>query len=164
MSQRNSNSSDVIDIHSTGEGVASQLSNFTRHSFTFRGVRCESIEGVLQATKSDDIATQHARCLLSGVQAKRAGKKGRDWKKDQVLFWGKVAMRRVSTEYEQFIDELYDAVFKQCPEFRSALAQTENCTLTHSIARGKQRFETVLTEDEFIKRLNSLRTRLNAGQ
>jgi hypothetical protein len=152
------NDSDVIDIRYNASGVASELSNFTQRAFLFKGVWCASIEGVLQAIKSPNLAVQEKRCLLYGVQAKRAGKGSSDWKDSQTLFWKQTAMGRASKEYGTFLTELYDAVFEQCLSFRSALTATGTQHLLHSIGRGKNPSQTVLTEDEFIAQLVRLRS------
>lgn len=145
-----------LDIKSSAAGVAGELSNFTRREFTFRGILCYSIEGVLQAVKTHDVATQMERCLLFGVKAKRAGKGGPDWKRDQLLYWNGTPMARGSSEYKAFIEELYNAVFSQCLEFRKSLAASGDVIFTHKIGKTERR-ETVLTRDEFIGQLNRLR-------
>ncbi|MGH9552277.1 MAG: hypothetical protein ACRD3W_23020 [Terriglobales bacterium] len=150
---------EILDIKFTAKGIARALSNFTHRSFVLDGVQCASIEGVLQATKTANVATQKARCLLSGVEAKHSGRNGPDWQRDQMLHWQNSAMPRKGAEYRAFLERLFNAVFAQCPEFCQSLADSGQATLTHSIGKT-DRSKTVLTRQEFIQQLERLREQL----
>lgn len=139
------------------------LSNLTSHEFIFRGVRCGSIEGVLQAVKKQDPNTQLEICKRHGMFAKQSG--GTSWRKRQTLYWQGTPMKRRGPEYQAFLDELFDACFNQNESARRALLETARlgAVLTHSIGKRKEE-DTVLTQREFISRLNRVRDRLVAQQ
>ena len=119
------------------------------------GVKCNSIEGVLQSFKFKDINMQKYVCTLVGKQAKFKGKKKKWWQK-QELYWNGIVYKRNSKEYQLLLDRLYNEVYKQCEGFRKALKATGKSTLTHSIGKNKIT-ETILTEREFCSRLTKLR-------
>lgn len=137
---------------------SSALSNFAPHKFTFRGVECNSMEGLLQAFKFKNHEMQKEICKLVGYAAKRAGSK-KGWKRDQTLWWAGKPYKRGSYEYQDLLDEAYAALFENAG-FRKALAATGNAVLTHSIGRVNPK-ETVLTRHEFCSRLTKLRSLLN---
>lgn len=148
-----------MDIYSKGKYPANKLSNFSPNHFTFDGVECFSIEGVLQAFKFKNPEVQKEVCKLVGLAAKSRGSRKR-WQERQELYWLGVVYERDSKEYQKLLTRLYDACFDQCEGFRKALKATGNATLTHSIGRNKSS-ETVLTATEFIRQLNRLRDRLD---
>jgi len=133
------------------------LSNFTARKFTFDGVECESIEGVLQSFKSPYEHIQVEICKLVGIKALRRGRKI-DWKKKQELYWKGVPFKRNSKEYQELLDKLYNSAYQQDESFRKALFDTKNAVLKHSIGKNKES-DTVLTEREFCRRLTNLRDR-----
>ena len=146
----------TIDIHSKAFGVGGRLSNFTKREFVFDGVSCQSIEGVLQSFKCKDSNLQNALCALYGEEAKNAGTEYDEWKSTQTLYWDAVEYKRNSAEYQHLLDRLYQAVFEQDEEFANDLRQKcRKYKLIHSIGE-KDSSKTVLTEDEFCKRLTSL--------
>lgn len=131
------------------------LSNFTLHSFVLDGVMCASMEGFLQSLKYEDRFDQMGICAKHGLDAKRAGKHGRDWKADQTLYWQGRPIPRDSDEFDALITAAFDERFKN-PHFRWALFQTIGRPLHHSIGK-RDKTETVLTEQEFIAQLQRLR-------
>lgn len=147
--------SNVIDIGSRNAYPANQLSNFAYHPFVFDSMRVNSMEGFLQSLKFSNIQKQREVCLLVGYNAKKAGKQ-QHWTKLQLLYWMGVDYQRDSMEYSRLIDRVYNALYKQCQVFRTALAATDNATLRHSIGRTLKH-ETVLTQNEFCGRLMFLR-------
>ena len=144
-----------MDIGSGNGYPESALSNFTPRNFIFEGVKCSSIEGVLQSFKFKDIPMQEYVCTLTGKCAKFKGKKKKWWQK-QELYWKGVVYKRDSHEYQELLDRLYDTVYKQCANFRSALKATGKANLTHSIGKNKTT-NTILTSNEFCSRLTNLR-------
>lgn len=64
-----------MDIGSKSTYPAGALSNFSPHPFTFDGVECASMEGLLQSFKQDKPHIQVETCKLVGLQAKRKGQK-----------------------------------------------------------------------------------------
>ena len=146
-----------MDIGSGGGFPSAALSNFAPHPFTFDGVECNSMEGLLQSFKFSNPEMQKEVCKLVGKQAKFKGKK-KKWYKTQTLYWQGVEYKRDSQEYQDLLDRAFDALSTN-EGFQKALLATGNATLTHSIGKSKQN-ETVLTKTEFCSRLTKIRERL----
>lgn len=130
------------------------LSNFAPHPFTFDGVECASMEGLLQSLKFSNPDMQAHVCTLVGKAAKFKGKK-KKWYRDQTLYWKGTPIHRESEAYQILIENAYNALFLN-DGFRRALAATGKSTLTHSMGKNKMN-ETVLTEREFVRNLTRLR-------
>ena len=146
-----------MDIGSGTGFPSATLSNFAPHPFTFDGVECNSMEGLLQSFKFSNPEMQKEVCKLVGKQAKFKGKK-KKWYKTQTLYWQGVEYKRDSQEYQDLLDRAFDALSAN-EGFKKALLATGNSTLTHSIGKSKQN-ETVLTKTEFCSRLTKIRSRL----
>jgi len=146
-----------MDIGSQNSYPASSLSNFSPHPFVLDGVECASMEGFLQSLKFKNPDMQIEVCKLVGKAAKFKGGK-KKWWKDQKLYWQGIEYKRDSQEYQDLLDRAYDALFEN-EGFRKALEATKGATLTHSIGK-RDIHKTVLTEREFISRLNRLRNKL----
>ena len=140
-----------IDIYSKKRGAAGRLSNFTRRDFTFDGVRCRSIEGVLQSFKFESESEQRIVCGLWGIQAKLAGE-GRDWKTSQTLYWRGKSYLRDSGEYAALVSRLYMTAYDQDEQLRRDVKKAARRGVCHSIG-GHDPKETVLTEEEFVGNL-----------
>jgi hypothetical protein len=97
-------------------------------------------------------------CTLVGFAAKKAGS-GKNWQRDQTLYWKDKAIKRDSAEYQELLDGAYWALFSQNEKARKALLATGDANLTHSIGRNKKS-ETVLTKQEFCSRLMDIRFKL----
>ena len=147
----------VTDIRSRASGAAGRLSNYTERRFTFCGIECHSIEGVLQSFKCPDPDRQRSICLLSGGAAKYAGSQF-DWKAQQLLYWQGQTYERRSAAYQQLVDQLYDAVFEQDESFRRDLASLRGKPFDHRMGLSNPS-ETVLTRHEFVFRLRRLAVR-----
>lgn len=147
-----------MDIKAGNPYPAGALSNFAAHPFVFRGVAVTSMEGFLQGLKFKNPAMQEHICTLAGRGAKMAGK-DKAWYKTQTLWWQGNPIKRDSDEYQQLLDEAYEAMFDQNEKARKALLATNDANLTHSIGKRKIN-ETVLTEQEFCSRLTKNRARL----
>ena len=145
----------TIDIHSKKIGVAGRLSNFTKRAFDFEGIKCRSIEGVLQSLKFENPDEQKIVCGLYGVQAKYAGELKTEWKKTQTLYWNGIAFKRDSDIYKKLVDRLYMSVYKQDEQFRQDVKKAAKYKLVHSIGNPNPE-DTVLTEAEFIGCLEKL--------
>lgn len=146
-----------MDIGSGTGYPSSSLSNFAPHPFIIDGVICNSMEGFLQSLKFKDTEMQRYVCTLVGKAAKFKGKK-KKWFKNQILYWQGKEIQRDSQEYTDLLTKAFDCLF-QNRGFRKALADTQGCTLTHSLGKNKKS-ETVLTSSEFIGQLNRLRGKL----
>ena len=149
-----------MDIKAGKPYPSGALSNFAARKFVFRGVECSSIEGVLQSFKFKNPEMQKYICTLVGRIAKAKGR-NKNWYTTQTLWWNGQAIKRDSEEYQQLLDELFVTVFTTCESARNALLATGNAVLTHSIGKRKIN-ETVLTEQEFVSRLMSIRAELQA--
>ena len=136
------------------------LSNFAARPFTFRGVECNSMEGLLQSLKFKDPEMQKYICTLVGIKAKRKGA-NKNWQRTQTLWWQGQAIKRDSKEYQELLDEAYEALFFRNAKAQKALMDTGDAVLKHSIGRSNIR-ETVLTEREFCSRLMKIRSLLKA--
>lgn len=146
-----------MDIKSGKEYPASALSNFAPHPFTFDGVECNSMEGFLQSLKFKNPDMQKEVCKLVGRRAKAKGA-NKDWKTSQTLWWKGQPIKRDSQEYQDLLDNAYEALFNDSKSFREALKATGKAVLTHSIGKSKKN-DTVLTASEFCGRLTRLRKR-----
>lgn len=131
------------------------LSNFFPHPFVFRGIPVASMEGFLQGLKFKSPEMQREVFGLVGFAAKKKGAP-KNWQNTQTLWFQGHPIPRRSKEYQDLLDEAYDAMYGQNAAFRKALADSGNSTLTHSIGRTNES-ETILTVREFCNRLTRLR-------
>ena len=139
----------TYEISSTSDHeVLARLSNFTKREFIFRGVPCNSIEGILQALKCSDWDTQKQLCLLSGKEAKKAGEIYL-WQDEENLYWEGEIFPRHSRKYQELITEIFDAAYRGDTTFMDDLLEVEDILLAHSIGNPDAR-QTVLTEVEFL--------------
>lgn len=135
---------------------SSHLSNFHPYKFIFRGVECNSMEGLLQSFKFDKTHIQQEVCKLVGITAKRRGQaRNKAWKTKQVLWWDGKEYPRKSPEYQALLDDAYKALATN-DKFCKALLATGDAILRHSIGSRVQS-QTVLTENEFCNRLEDIR-------
>lgn len=143
-----------IDFRSTNP-QAKMLSNLYPHKFTFRGVKCGSMEGLLQSLKRKDVPIQIATCAKAGFDAKFSAR-GITWQ-NTGLWWAGVELDRFSDDYALFIHEAYTNLYEQNMTFREALEKTSPHNLDHSIGRAAQK-DTILTKKEFCSTLLYLRS------
>ncbi len=149
----------MIDISSEQTGPAAELSNFPMRIFTFDGLVCQSMEGLLQAFKFPHPLDQKRVCVLVGRMAKKVGRqKNLEWQSTQTLWWNGVAYEREGEEYQKLLDRAFDALAKNV-HWRIALLSTGDQLLTHSMGNADPK-RTVLTEEEFCSRLMNIRARL----
>lgn len=147
----------MIDIHGgSSDPKEACLSNFTSRTFSFDGVVCKSIEGLLQSLKEPSPENQITICAMTGKKAKRHGAKLDSWKEAQVLWWQGTSYHRKSKEYQMLITRIYDAVFEQDTIFKDDLLAIGQEDICHSIGKSDPS-DTVLTEVEMIYNLNRLR-------
>ena len=65
----------ILDIDFRSKDIrCSVLSNLYPSEFTYSGIKCNSIEGLLQSFKTSDTKEQQRICHLHGFHAKKAGK------------------------------------------------------------------------------------------
>lgn len=146
----------AIDIHYGESGPFDILSNLADKWFTFDGIEVRTIESVLQAIKIYDPEKQAEFWTKNGYWCKKHGRKV-NWWDSRVLWWRGQPMDRDGEDYQDFLDRLYGAAYAQCPAFRAALVATQEQELEHSIGTVDQE-KTILTVDEFLDRLYTLRT------
>ncbi len=151
-----------MDIKSGKSYPAGALSNFSPHPFTFRGYEVSSMEGFLQGLKFKSPEMQLEIFKKVGFGAKRAGS-GKNWQSTQTLWFQGEPIKRDSQEYQDILDEAYNAMFDQNTKAKKALMATQNAVLKHSIGRHKAN-ETVLTRREFCGRLMKIRDRIRAEE
>lgn len=145
----------AIDIDWRVDDENRILSNLAEKRFTFRGERVNSIEAVLQSIKIQDPAEQATFWQAPGFWCKKMGRK-LPWQQTRLLWWKGVPMDRDGQDYQDFLDELFVACYMECPKFKEALIISRDHELTHSIGSTDQDF-TILTQQEFLDRLNGLR-------
>jgi len=127
------------------------LSNFTPREFIFQGEVCSSMEGLLQSLKFPLIEKQKRVRLMSDIKAKRTGKK-KKWYLDQKLYFLDEVIDRHSQRYQEIVDQMFDALYEQDAAFREELSMIKGLHVIHSHGCCDPR-RTILTEDEFLKRL-----------
>lgn len=146
-----------MDVGSKNSYPAGKLSNFTGFRFEFDGVQCNSMEGLLQSFKFENLEAQEYTCSMIGFQAKKKGTgRNKRWKQMQTLWWRGVAYPRKSKAYQRLLNRAYNALYEQNESFRKCLEDAGKAIFTHSIGRSNEK-ETVLTESEFCKRLQHLK-------
>ena len=151
-----------MDIKSGKPYPAGALSNFAPHPFVFRGQNVSSMEGFLQGLKFKSPEMQLEIFKKVGYGAKRSGK-GKNWQRTQTLWYQGEPIKRESKEYQDILDEAYNAMFDQNAKAKKALMATQNAVLKHSIGWHKAN-ETVLTRKEFCSRLMNIRDRIRAEE
>lgn len=144
----------MLNIRSHAPGTAGRLSNYTARRFTFDGIACASIEGVLQSFKCPDPILQAAICSMSGSWAKHAGSEFA-WQEHQLLYWQGEAYPRMSQAYQQLLDRLYLTVYEQDEGFRADIAAIRGKKIDHRMGLSDPA-GTVLTRHEFVQRLEKL--------
>jgi predicted NAD-dependent protein-ADP-ribosyltransferase YbiA (DUF1768 family) len=151
-------SSAGVDIKSGASYPAGALSNFARHPFRLRGLRVNSMEGLLQGLKCRSPKMQTRVFTLDGAKAKKAGAK-HDWKADQTLYWQGTPIDRHSDTYQALLNEAYRTMFDHNHNARRALLATGDAVLTHSIGEPNPH-KSVLTTSELCDRLMRIRDEL----
>ncbi len=152
------NASNTIDIHSKDDYPSCTLSNFAEHEFYIDNVKCISMEGFLQSLKFRNVKKQKQVCLLSGKDAKNSTRHTiaqLRWRISHNLYWQGKPISRFSDEYQKLLDRAYCEISKN-NNFIKSLKETVGKELVHSIGKNDAR-KTVLTEYEFISRLNRIR-------
>ena len=145
-----------LHIFSNGLYPANVLSNLARKEFVYDGVHCASIEGFLQSLKIKDPDKQTEICAMMGGSAKKISKKGSDWLNTQTLYWKGREYKRDSKEYEELVLKAFLECYKQNEVFKTALDSTKGMKLTHKHG-SNDKTKTILTADEFIKILTTIR-------
>lgn len=134
---------------------AKALSNLFPYDFEFKGIKMHSIETFFQGVKFKDKELQDWVFSYSGldsnyIQACSEYK----WKETGILYWQGIPIDRMSTDYDNLIDELYISAI-QNPLYRNIL---KNCKkrIIHTMGEA-EKIETTFTRYEFEKQLNCLK-------
>lgn len=149
----------ILDVHSRAiSPVAQRLSNLWPRPFVLDDKLSTSMEGFLQSLKFElEWEAQRLRDM-DGVQCWKAGQAGNEWKQTHRLWWNGVPYDRLEMPYQYLLDRAYDAQLDQNQSLRDDLRATVGFQLRH--LRGKHDVrDTVLTESEYISRLERLRWR-----
>ncbi len=120
------------------------------------------MEGLLQSFKYESPDMQEYVCTLVGFKAKKKGY-NKNWWTKQTLYWNGEPIKRDSQEYQDLLDEAFNALFRGNKKAQAALLATGDAVLKHSIGK-KKITDTVLTEKEFCSRLMKIREQLRAEQ
>lgn len=148
----------VIDIHSKGEYPSCALSNFAEYEFYVDGIKCASMESFLQSLKFRNIEKQTQVCQLSGSEAKKSTRRSFAQLRlelTRIFYWQGKPMNRFSDEYQKLLDKAYSELSKN-EEFIKALKSSGENNLVHSAGK-RNTVETILTEYEFVSRLERAR-------
>lgn len=151
----------MFDINSRGTFPCNVLSNLYNNPFVMDQIEFGSIEGFLQGLREPNPDKQLEIFKMHGIQAKRTGR-GIPIK-DQTLYYRGEPFNRHSEKYQSLLNQAYFLMCGQNFLFRKALMHTEGHGLTHVIGKTDP-FDTILTNDEFISRLYSLRKLLCKNQ
>jgi len=147
-----------VDIGSRNSYPGGALSNFTPHPFIFNGIPVSSMEGFLQGLKFKSAEMQKHVFTLVGLAAKKKGS-NKKWFRTQTLYYQGQPLNRHSQEYQNLLDEAYEAMFTQNEKAKKALLATHKAVLKHSIGKSDPH-KTVLTEREFCSRLTKIRDKI----
>ncbi|MCB1711448.1 MAG: hypothetical protein KDH96_02865 [Candidatus Riesia sp.] len=131
------------------------LSNLQPCKFLFLDQYCNSVEGVLQSLKFNDIDKQKSIIKLSGFPAKQAGKNI----PYSMLNWFGLQFNRHSQIYQDFLNELLYCSISQCEIRKNALLCSKDFVLKHDLGCDDAS-KTILTRTEFITNLNEIRFNL----
>lgn len=148
----------------TGKGpTLSQLSTTALHSFVVDGVRCSSLESLIQALKVEKASLAASFCCDKPKSAKERAKKHFNWSAGGKVYWLGQAIDRSSAQHRALIERVIAEMARQCPAFRQALVDTGSTVLS-SPGRSRES-ETPVTEDEYCSALASVRATLlgNSG-
>jgi len=146
---------DFINVGYKNKGaIQKALSNLFPYEFIFKGKKVSSIESVFQGIKFPYKKEQDLVLKYSGLDANNIKiATNYDWKKTGMIYWQGRAIDRYSSDYQDFVIELYISAI-QNPLYRSVLKNVDKYIL-HSIGEENER-NTVFTRYEFEKMLNAL--------
>lgn len=133
------------------------LSNLFHYEFYFKGFKINSIEAVFQGFKFRNKKTQKHLFRYYGLDSNNI-KVACDfnWKEKKEVYFQGVKIDRNSSEYENFIDELYISVI-QNPLYRNVLKNVGQKYILHAIG-CEFKDETVFSRYEFEYELNALKS------
>lgn len=150
----------IINIYSkSSNGIGRKLSNFYPHAFLFEGVDFNCFEAFVQCLKFSDPEAQMKVAGMDAKSAKAAGQSQHWQENGGWLYWKGRAINRYGQEYQQLLDQAYDAALCQNAEFAEALRKSRGRILIHTIGKLRRK-DTVLTSIEFCRILTQKRRKL----
>lgn len=130
------------------------LSNLFPYQFEFKGFQLKSLEAFFQCLKFQDPYLQRSLFDYAGIDAYHIQiASPYNWKESGILYWQGEPIQRLSSLYEDLVDEVYISAL-QNPLYLSILKKTDKYIL-HSIGKENP-METVFTRFEFERELNLL--------
>lgn len=124
--------------------------------FNFEGEMISSVNAFLMAIKVNNHEIQNLILKMPQENLKTISKNITPKYQIRDLYWNGKIIKRDSKEYQELLDKAYKQRFKSDFLFRKALKDSKGYTLIHT--RGKTDIsDTVLTQSEFLQRLNKLR-------
>ena len=137
------------------EVLEAKAKTFNGQKFKFAGLDISSVKSFILGLKTNDKELQKQLLLVPEDEVREVSKTITPHYGPRTLYWNGKAFSRSSEEYNQLLDKVYNARYKQDFKFRTALRTTKNAVLEHSIGKNDIG-ETVLTKNEFLKKLNNL--------
>ena len=150
----------TLDLHYRSENELSKsLSNLYPYTFLMDGYLINSMEGLLQSLKTDNMSEKVKMWGMSGVKCWKYGQQFNSWKETQILYDnnGK-PIDRHSEEYDFLIQRAYDCWF-QNENFKQRLKESLPYKISHSMGKT-DKTDSVLTKDEYIGNMERLRDKL----
>ena len=147
----------TIDIHFKCDNLEKRLSNLYPYQFEFDGITYASMEAFFGSLRTPDFIEKQKLYSTYGMDSWYKGHRF-SWYEKQEVYYKDKTINRHSTEYDDLITAIFDALFTN-EELKQALLESENCKLTHTIGKTAKD-KTLLTRKEFIGHLNRLRTKL----
>lgn len=148
----------IINIYSKSNNeIARKLSNFYPNRFCF-DMEFSCFESFVQCLKFSDPEEQMKVARMNAKEAKAAGQKQHWQENGGWLFWKGQVINRYGQEYQQLLDQAYDALCQNA-EFAEALRRSRGRILIHTIGKIRRK-DTVLTSIEFCSILARKRRKL----
>lgn len=131
------------------------------HSFVLDGVRCASMESLLQAMRWRSVPQQERVCAMPAATARSATIAAPDWRLTGILYWQGTCFRRGSHAHQRLMRRAWDAL-SSTPQFAGALEATGNAALDSPISDDPE--QTLLTRTEFVEALMACRASIGRAQ
>jgi predicted NAD-dependent protein-ADP-ribosyltransferase YbiA (DUF1768 family) len=124
------------------------ISNFAATPFVLAGLHYNSVEGFWQGLKFDSESDRRRVALLTGVEAKRAG---RQQGTGEVFQYKGAEIRVGSREHWDLMERACWAKFTQSEVARNALLPTDPRPLTHRVRRDSRTIPGVIMADIWMR-------------
>lgn len=124
------------------------LSNFATTPFVLNGQPYQSVEGFWQGLKFADEADRRRLATLSGIEAKRAGRKQGA---GDTFFYGGQPIRVGTRDHWDLMEQANWAKFTQSAEARQALLATAPRPLIHRVRKDSRTIPGVIMADIWMR-------------